>query len=272
MQLSLSPDSQISYDNSGAGRPLVFLHAFPLSHQMWRDQIREFAPDYQVIAPDARGFGETSSFKGEPSLEVVARDVNALLDKLKSANPIILCGISMGGYTALEFARLFPERLAGLILADTRADADSAEAKQARDEMIEFARSHTGEDIAEKMLPKLLGSTTRAHNLAVAERARELAMPLTGHNAAAMILAMKNRRDSTKFLGEIAVPTLVVGGDEDELCPPDVMAQMAAQIPDARHETIRGAGHLSNLEAPESFNATLRQWLDTVGSLQTGAS
>lgn len=263
MQISLSPDSQISYDNSGNGRPLVLLHAFPLSHQMWRGQIAEFAPDYQVIAPDARGFGETSAFEDEPSLQIVAQDVNALLDELNVSQPIILCGLSMGGYVALEFARQFPDRLAGLILADTRADADSDDAKQARDEMIEFAQSHTGKDVAEKMLPKLLGETTRAHNLAVARRARELAMPLTGHNAANMIRAMKHRRDSTEFLGEIAVPTLVVGGEEDAVSAPEYMAQMTAQIPGARHETIRGAGHLSNLEAPESFNAALREWLDT---------
>ena len=263
MQLPISPTTQISYDNAGAGKPLVLLHAFPLSHGMWRDQIREFSPDYQVIAPNARGFGESSAFEGEPSLAVVAQDVNALLDKLKVSEPIILCGLSMGGYTALEFARQFPSRLAGLILADTRADADSDEARGARDEMIEFAGHHTGEDVAEKMLPKLLGQTTREHNLAAAMRVRELAENLTGHNAANMIRALKNRRDSTEFLSQIKVPTLVVGGEEDEICPPDTMKQMAARIANARHETIREAGHLSNLEAPESFNAALREWLDS---------
>lgn len=261
MQISIAPETQISYDNAGSGRPLVLLHAFPLTYEMWRDQIREFSPDYQIIAPDARGFGESTQFAGEPSLEIVARDVNALLDKLNVTQPIILCGLSMGGYTALEFVRQFPDRLAGLILADTRADADSDEAKTARDEMIEFAQSHTGEEVAEKMLPKLLGQTTREHNLAVAARVRELALGLTGHNAANMIRALKNRRDSTDVLAEIKVPTLVVGGTEDEICPPEIMGAMAAQISGARHETIREAGHLSNLEAPESFNAVAREWL-----------
>ena len=266
MQLQITSDIQISYNDAGSGEagsgvPLVLLHAFPLSHQMWREQIAEFSPDYRIIAPDARGFGESSAFKGEPSLSVVARDVAALLDELSVTQPMILCGLSMGGYTALEFARQFPRRLAGLILADTRADADSDEAKQGRDEMIEFAHHHTGEDVAEKMLPKLLGQTTRAHNLAVALRVRELARPLTGANAAAMIEALKNRPDSTDLLSEIGVPTLIVGGTQDALCPPDVMGAMAAQIPGARHETIRDAGHLSNLEAPASFNAVLREWL-----------
>ena len=261
MQISISPETQISYDQVGAGQPLVLLHAFPLSREMWRDQIREFADDYQIIAPDARGFGESSAFAGEPSLEIVAHDVAALLDELKITRPIILCGLSMGGYTALEFARQFPQRLAGLILCDTRADADSDEAKMARDEMIEFAQSHTGEEVAEKMLPKLLGQTTREHNLAVAARVRELAHELTGHNAANMIRALKNRRDSTGILSEIKVPTLVVGGEEDEISSPAVMGEMAARIHGARHETIRDAGHLSNLEAPESFNAVLREWL-----------
>ena len=266
MQIQISPAIQISCDDAGAGRPLVLLHAFPLSHEMWRDQIREFSPDYRVIVPDARGFGESTSFddlatNDAPSLQLVARDVNALLDALNVTQPIILCGLSMGGYTALEFAREFPDRLAGLILCDTRADADGIEAKQARDEMIEFARHHDGEAVAEKMLPKLLGQTTREHNLAVAARVRELASELTGHNAASMLTALRDRRDSTEILSEINVPTLVVGGAQDELCPPELMAQMAARIHGARHETIRDAGHLSNLEAPESFNAVLREWL-----------
>ena len=266
MQIQISPDSQISYDNVGSGQPLVLLHAFPLNHEMWRDQIREFAPDYQVIAPDARGFGESTAFDDletdfEPSLQIVARDVAALLDELQITQPVILCGLSMGGYTALEFARQFPQRLAGLILADTRADADSDEAKKSRDEMIEFARHHNGEEVAEKMLPKLLGEHTRTHNLAVAARVRELTSELTGSNAAAMLMALRNRRDSTEILSEINVPTLIIGGDEDEICAPEIMAEMAAKIHGARHETIRDAGHLSNLEAPESFNAVLREWL-----------
>ena len=266
MQIQISPETQVSYDNAGSGPPLVLLHAFPLSREMWRDQIREFSPGYQVIAPDARGFGESTSFDDletdfEPSLQLVARDVNALLDKLNVTQPVILCGLSMGGYTALEFARQFPDRLAGLILCDTRADADSDEAKKSRDEMIEFAHHHTGEEVAEKMLPKLLGATTRAHNLAVAARVRELTTELTGSNAAAMLRALRNRRDSTEYLSEIEVPTLVVGGAEDEISTPEVMAEMAAQIHGARHETIRDAGHLSNLEKPESFNAVLREWL-----------
>ena len=266
MQISLSSEVQLSYDDVGSGQPIVWLHAFPLSREMWRDQIREFAPDYRIIAPDARGFGQSTAFDdletdAKPSLQLVAQNVNALLDKLNVTEPIILCGLSMGGYTALEFARQFSDKLVGLILCDTRADADSDEAKKSRDEMIEFAQSHNGEEVAQKMSPKLLGEDTRQHNLAVAARVQELAQPLTGHNAASMLRALRNRRDSTDILGEIKVPTLVVGGAQDELCPPEIMAQMADKIHGARHETIRDAGHLSNLEAPESFNAVLRQWL-----------
>lgn len=266
MQISLSPNSQISYDHVGSGQPLVMLHAFPLNHEMWRGQIREFADDYQIIAPDARGFGESTAFDDlstdfKLSLKLVAQDANALLDKLGVTQPILLCGLSMGGYTALEFARQFPNRLNGLILCDTRADADSDESKKSRDEMIEFANNHTGQEVAEKMLPRLLGATTRAHNLAVAARVRELTTELTGSNAAAMLMALRDRRDSTEMLSEIKVPTLVIGGEEDEICSPEIMGAMAAKISGARHETIRGAGHLSNLEAPESFNAVVREWM-----------
>lgn len=267
MQIQISPNIQISYEDVGSGQPIILLHAFPLSREMWRDQIREFAPDYRIIAPDARGFGESTAFDDlstdeKPSLAIVAQNVNALLDKLGVTEKIILCGLSMGGYTALEFTRQFPDCLAGLILCDTRADADSDEAKKARDGMIEFAHNHTGEEVAEKMLPKLLGATTRAHNLAVAARVRELAMDLTGHNAAAMLAALRNRRDSTEILSEIGVPVLVIGGAQDEISSPEIMSAMASNIHGARHETIRDAGHLSNLEAPESFNAVLREWLN----------
>lgn len=264
MTTLIRPDFQCSYELQGKGKTLVFLHAFPLNHSMWQAQIDEFSRDFQVFAPDARGFGETTGFVDEPAIETLASDLAELLDFLGIDDRIILCGLSMGGYTALAFARMFPSRLRALILCDTRADADSDEAKTARDEMMVFARENGARQVAQKMSTKLLGETTRREQLQIAEQVEEMASTNTGEALAKAISALRNRPDSTNFLSSIHVPTLVVGGEEDVVSPPDVMREMANQIPDARYVSIEGAGHLSNLEAPEKFNAVLKEFLDNL--------
>lgn len=241
--------------------PLVFLHAFPLSSAMWDAQLAEFGRDFAVLAPDLRGIGCTSPFEGAPSVETLAHDVALWLETIGVESPVVLCGLSMGGYVALEWARLFPRKLRALVLCDTRADADGADARQARDEMIAFARTHDGAAVAEKMRPKLLGQSTLRENPEVARAVQRLAAPNAGQSLAQLVAAMRDRRDSTELLGEIRVPSLVLGGAEDAVSPPQLMGEMAARIPGARHETIERAGHLSNLEQPEQFNARLRQFL-----------
>ena len=241
--------------------PIVLLHAFPLSSAMWQAQIEEFSKDYEVFAPDFRGIGKTSGFTDKPSLQSLADDLAHWLEELGMYGPITLCGLSMGGYVALEFARQFPQFLGALILCDTRADADSQETKKSRNEMIEFAKTSAGRAIAHKMLPKLLGETTLRENPRIAQKAKEIASPNSGENLAELIAAMRDRRDSTDFLSEITVPTLVLGGSEDAVSPPGVMAEMAARIPSARHIVIEGAGHLANLEKPTEFNSALREFL-----------
>ncbi len=264
-QIAKSPQLSVSYRHEGEidASPLVFLHAFPLSSAMWQTQIEEFAPHYEVLAPDFRGIGKTSDFTDKPSLQTLAEDLSQWLEKLEIYGPITLCGLSMGGYVALEFARQFPHFLGALILCDTRADPDSADAKKSRNEMIAFAGEKTsgGRSIAHKMLPKLLGDTTRQNAPRIAQKVKEIAASNAPENLAKLIAAMRDRGDSTEFLGQIAVPTLVLGGSEDAVSPPDVMAQMAAQIPGAKHVVIEGAGHLSNLEQPQKFNAAIREFL-----------
>lgn len=259
--ISISPALSISYRQEGQGAPLVFLHAFPLSSAMWSAQIEEFSRDCEVLAPDFRGIGQTSAFSEKPSLQTLASDLAAWLEAIDVYEAITLCGISLGGYVALEFARTYPEKLRGLILCDTRADADSPDAKKSRGEMIEFAQTNDGRAIAQKMLPKLLGETTLRENPKVAQKMKQLAAPNSGENLSKLIAAMRDRRDSSDFLPQIAVPTLVIGGSEDAVSPPDVMAQMATQIPHARYITIEGAGHLSNLEKPAEFNREVRAFL-----------
>jgi 3-oxoadipate enol-lactonase len=261
MTILLPPSLQISYQRVGSGRPLVFLHAFPLSSAMWQPQIEEFSGDYEVIALDARGFGETSAFDDPPSVEALAHDLNAVLADLGITEKIVLCGLSMGGYAALAFARLFPSQLAALVLADTRADTDTPDGKKGRNEMITLAQEQGAEAVAEKMLPKLLGETTLREQPDVVAKVKAMALQNNGASLAQAIAALRDRHDSTSYLESFGFPTLVIGGAEDVPAPPEVMAKMAAAIPHAKHVVIPNVGHLSNLEAPKEFNQALREFL-----------
>jgi pimeloyl-ACP methyl ester carboxylesterase len=254
----------LSYDDIGSGLPVVLLHAFPLARAMWRPQIQALQSRYRIIAPDLPGFGDSGAFTGAPSVDTMADAVAALLDALAVSEPIVLGGLSMGGYVALAFARRHARRLRGLILADTRAEADSAEARANRDRTIAFARQHTAADVIEQMLPKLLGDTTRAQRPQVADELRRIAaaQPIDGILAA--LQALRDRPDATAGLAGIGVPTFVLVGSEDTLTPPAVAQTLAAGIRGASLVTIAEAGHLSNLERPERFNGAIGEFLQTV--------
>ena len=240
--------------------PIVFLHAFPLSSAMWDAQLEHFGQTRATIAPDFRGAGESALFGAKPSIAILARDVNALLDELKIERAIV-AGCSMGGYVALEIARQFPQRLAALILIDTRADADSNDAKTARGEMIALARQNSGLEVAQKMIARLLSEQTRLEKPEIIEKVREIAGNLSGENAAKFIEALRDRADSTPVLSAIAVPTLVLGGENDPIASPEIMGAMAAQIPNAKHVVLPRAGHLPNLETPEEFHLAIEKFL-----------
>jgi 3-oxoadipate enol-lactonase len=261
MQTTLTDGTVVAYDDTGRGRPLVLLHAFPLARVMWRPQVEALAADHRVLAPDLRGFGGTSLFDGPPSVERMADDVAGWLDALGVTEPVVLGGLSMGGYVALAFERRHAARLRGLILADTRAEADSAEAKANRDRLIAFARSHPTSEVVEQLVPKLVSEATWERRPEVVDEVRRIGSAQSANGIIAALEALRDRPDSTSGLGKIAVPTLVVVGAADALTPPALAQGMVAAIPDARLATIEWAGHLSNLEQPEAFNAAVRSFL-----------
>ncbi len=261
MKTSLENNLVVEYDDAGAGAALVLLHAFPLARAQWRPQVEALQADYRVIAPDLRGFGGTSPFGAAPSVEVMADDVAALLDALRVDGPVVLGGLSMGGYVALAFARRHAGRLRGLLLADTKAEPDTAEAKANRDKTIDFARSHTSADVARQMLPKLLGGRTQAERPEAADEVLRIASAQTTSAVIDALGALRDRPDAVPGLGHIRVPTLVIVGAEDALTPPDVAKALASAIPHARLTVLDGAGHLSNLERPEEFNEAAREFL-----------
>jgi pimeloyl-ACP methyl ester carboxylesterase len=264
MKIQLASGTTVSYGDVGRGRPVVLLHAFPLAHAMWQPQCLSLQDECRLLTPDLRGFGGTSPFEDPPSLEQMADDVAELLDALVVHEPVVLGGLSMGGYVALAFVRKYPERLGGLMLADTRADSDTSEGKANRDRLIVFARSHSAREVLGQLLPKLLGETTRARRPEVVAHVEGIASAQSTTGIVGALQAMRDRPDSTPVLGQIAVPTLVLAGGEDVLTPLALARSMAAAITDARLATIEWAGHLANLEQPEAFTAAVRAFLEAL--------
>jgi pimeloyl-ACP methyl ester carboxylesterase len=231
--------------------PLVLLHAFPFDRRLWA-RVTPLVRGREVIAPDLRGFGGQPP-AGAFSIADLADDVVALLDA-RGLDRAIVGGISMGGYVALAFAARHPTRLAGLLLADTKAGPDTPEARQARGEAIALVETSGVAALVDKQLPRLLapGATPE-----VRAEARAIAVAQRPGTLTAALAALRDRPDRTLDLAAIAVPTLAIVGTEDSITPPAEARAMAAAIPGARLVEIAGAGHLAALEAPQAFAAAL---------------
>jgi len=256
---------RIGYTEAGQGVPLVLLHAFPLDAGMWSAQRDGLTDHARMITPDQRGFGGTTELgDAEPDLDVAVEDLRELLDSL-ALDRVVLGGISMGGYVALAFLRRYPERLSGLLLADTKATADTAEAAGKRRAMADAVESAgTSEALRRELAPNLIGSTTRWQRPDIYERVAAAAAAAPPAAVAWAQRAMAARRDATDLLPAVSVPTLVVVGEDDTLAAPAETARLAEAIPGATLRRIPGAGHLTPIEAPERFNIAVRSLLARV--------
>jgi pimeloyl-ACP methyl ester carboxylesterase len=247
----------VAYEIAGSGPAILFFHAFPVDRRMWREVLDALAPRFRVIAMDLRGFGESEGTA--PSLETAADDAAALLDAL-GVPMAAVCGLSMGGYLALAFAERHAARVAALILADTRAAADSPEARKNRDAGIATVAERGAEALTAPMVPRLLapgaGESLRA-------RVRELSAQRPEALAAALA-ALRDRPDRTEVARTLAAPTLLLVGSEDALSPPSEMRALAQSIPGAQLVEIDYAGHLSALENPGDFARAVEEFLDQV--------
>jgi 3-oxoadipate enol-lactonase len=251
------------YLEAGSGWPVVLLHAFPLSADMWRPQL-ERAPDgWRLIAPDLRGFGPAAreqTATGPTTMDDMAMDVVALLDTLELERATV-GGLSMGGYVTFALFRRAPERFLRMVLADTRSQADTADGREARRTMMDLVRREGPGAVAQQMLPKLLGETTRRTNPGVEATVRRLIEANESAGIAGAIEAMMERPDSTPLLENIGLPALIVVGAEDTLTPPADSESMNRQLRRSHVVTLPGAGHLSSLEAPDAFSMALANFL-----------
>jgi pimeloyl-ACP methyl ester carboxylesterase len=256
----------LHYRETGSGAPLVLLHAFPLSSAMWLAQREGLADAFRVITPDQRGFGGSPLGEGEPSLEVVADDLAAFLDA-RGLDRVALGGLSMGGYVAMAFLRRHGQRVSALLLADTKASADTETAKENRERIASAVLADPDSTVlVDDVLPTLVGETTVQQRPLVHGRVKALVQAAPPAAVAWAQRAMAARPDSFDTLRAVDVPTLVVNGTEDRISTEQDARAMADAVDGARLELIAGAGHLSAVEAPDEFNRLLRDFLASVSA------
>lgn len=252
-------------EDAGAGAALVLLHGFPLDHAMWVHQIEKFSATHHVIAIDLRGFGSSPPRNKTVAMADFADDVAAVIEKLK-LDPVVLCGLSMGGYIALAFTTKHRQLLRGLILCDTRAVADTPEAAKARRVMAERVLKEGPAFLAETMLPKLFAEQTARRQPAVVEEARRVIEATNPAGIAAASRGMAERKDYSGELGTINVPTLVIVGEHDAISPVAEMTAIAHALPQATLRIIPDAGHMAPLENPAAVNAAMAAFLESLSS------
>jgi pimeloyl-ACP methyl ester carboxylesterase len=249
-------DGELAYDARGDGPALVLLHAFPLDRRMWSEEMARLSRRRRVIAVDLRGAGD-SPLWGAPSVDDLADDVVRLLDGLGAPMATML-GLSAGGYVALGVAARHRARVSALVLADTRAAADSDVARAARDSAIASIR-RDGPGPFLSGVPARLLSPHADEGLRL--RVRDLCCD-RAETLMSFTRALRDRPDRTELLAQLDCPTLVICGGEDSIATPTEARAMAAAISDAEYVEIAGAGHLSNLEAPDRFDDAVARFLD----------
>jgi len=266
-------DTRLAVHTSGSGLPLLLLHGFPLDHRMWSRQA-DLAEHVRLIAPDQRGFGASAGpdpgLRSVPtSIEALADDAVALLDSLHVARPAVVCGLSMGGYVAQHVAARHPDRVAAVVLVDTKIEADTPEARAARADLAAKAGRLGQAIVADAMIPRLLAASVEAAaapgrgEIEAELRRMIVAQPIETIQAA--LAALAARPDMTDAMRHVRVPTLLVVGAEDVITPPECLERALEVIPRARLVIVPGAGHMTPLEQPAAFNAAVLEFLAAAG-------
>ena len=254
----------LAVEVQGEGPAILFIHGYPLDRTIWRQQV-DALEGFLRIAPDLRGMGQSDAPDLGYSMSIYAADLAALLDVI-GVEDVVLCGLSMGGYIAFEFLRQRRSRVRGLVLMDTRADADSPEVRRSRDAAAATARERGASAIADGMLPRMLAAGTLGRSPEITEQLRVLMAGTPVPGLVGALAAMRDREGSEALLKTLAgIPTLVVVGEADSLTPPAQARAMADSIPGARLTIIPGAGHLPPVEQPELTTEKLRDFLRSLG-------
>mgnify|MGYP001206752133 CR=1 FL=1 len=251
---------QLAIEMRGSGPAILFLHGFPLDRTIWEHQM-ETLSGYRRVAIDLRGMGRSDAPDLGYSMGTYADDVAGVLDALGESQ-VVVCGLSMGGYIAFELVRRYRSRIKGLVLMDTRAEADSAEGRKARDSLVARVREQGAVAAAEAMLPRFF---TAGVPRSIIEQVREMILRAPVAGIVGALTAMRDRPDSCPLLPELGgIPTLVIVGQEDVITPPAISRAMAKTIPDARLVEIPGAGHLPCIEQPVPTTRAVLKFLQNL--------
>jgi pimeloyl-ACP methyl ester carboxylesterase len=256
----------LGFDDAGpaGGPPLVLVHGHPFDRSMWAPQRDHFASaGYRVVVPDLRGYGESTVVPGITPLEAFARDIAALLDRL-GVGRFVVGGLSMGGQIVMEIHRLFPERVRGLLLADTTAEAETPEGKRFRNSMADRLLREGLAPYAHEVLPKMIAPATIARRPDVAEHVLGMMLGTSPEGAAAALRGRAERPDYRATLAGATVPTLVVVGDGDEYTPLADARLIHDTVPGSTLAVVPDAAHMPNLEWPTAFNETFAAFLRTI--------
>jgi 3-oxoadipate enol-lactonase len=255
-------DIDLSYDDVGEGSiPIVFLHGFPFDKTMWQEQLDYLKNTHRVIACDIRGFGKSKDEESHLSMDLFANDLILFIDKL-DLDKVIICGLSMGGYIALNAMKRFPSRFEALILCDTQCIADSYEVKANRYKTIDEVNEYGETNFNEGFIKKVFHEDSLTNKPELVEQLRSVVFANSQHIISQGLIALAERSETCSFLDKITIPTLIICGREDVVTPLDESKFMNKQIKGSVLHVINNAGHVSNLEEPIKFNKLLRDFLN----------
>src|SRR5208337_2025387 len=257
-----SSDAQLAYDVVGAGRDVVLLHPFPLHHHFWDGVLDQIATRYRVFLPDLRAHGDSEAGDGPVTMQKLADDLDRLCREFDIARAIFV-GVSVGGYALFEFMRRYRERVAALVLANTRAGAETPEGRAARLQIAEKVEREGTAAFIEDLLQKLLSKTTLANRPDIVDAARVMAQKMSPSGIAQVQRGMADRVDSIPTLATINIPTLVIAGEDDSV-PLRELELMHQRIAGSQYRVIPRAGHYAAMEQPAEFGRLLRTFFDAV--------
>jgi 3-oxoadipate enol-lactonase len=255
------PDVGLAVADNGVGRTVVLIHGFPMDHSIWAHQVQSLAAKYRVITPDLRGFGRSSVTPGKVTVEQWADDLAAMLDALRITEPIVLGGLSMGGYVAFQFFQAYRSRLAGLILCDTKAVADTPQAAAGRLETAVHVEREGSQFLADTMPPRLLSPSTLESRPDVVDHLRQIILAGDPVGYAATSRGLAERPNFSKLLQQIDCPALLLVGRHDAISTVAEMSAMARAIRGSRIVEIDNAGHVTPLEAPSNVSRAMGEFL-----------
>jgi 3-oxoadipate enol-lactonase len=253
-----SADAQLSYEVQGNGPDVVLLHPFPLNQNFWKPVAERLSTRYRLIMPDLRAHGDSDLGDGAATMQKLAADLAALCREERITKAFFV-GVSIGGYTLFEFWRRYREHVAALVLANTRASAETLESRATRLGLADKVLREGSAGFIEEMLPKLLSPATKTNRPDIVDAARRMMQQMSPQDIAGVQQGMADRPDSIATLKTIDVPALVLVGEAEDKSESEIMRQ---HIAGSRMQVIPRGGHYAALEQPEAFASILRGFLD----------